>query len=119
MGCCGPGAELALLARDARGATEEVLLASRVVADGVRQTDLSVPTMHCGACIRAIEKALGGLAGVESARVNLSTRRVTVRWRSESAPPPFLETLKRACLTDRKDLQSSSGTTPSTCPGRR
>ena len=96
MGCCGPGAELALLARDARGTAEEVLLASRVVADGVRQTDLSVPTMHCGACIRTIEKALGGLAGVESARVNLSTRRVTVRWRSESAPPPFVETLKRA-----------------------
>jgi Cu2+-exporting ATPase len=93
MGCCGPGAELALLARDARGTAEEVLLASRVVADGVRQTDLSVPTMHCGACIRTIEKALGGLAGVESARVNLSTRRVTVRWRSESAPPPFLESL--------------------------
>ena len=96
MGCCGPGAELALLARDARGAGEEVLLASRVVADGVRQTDLSVPTIHCGACIRTIEKALGGLAGVESARVNLSTRRATVRWRADSAPPPFLETLKRA-----------------------
>ena len=115
MGCCGPGAELALLARDARGTAEEVLLASRVVADGVRQTDLSVPTMHCGACIRTIEKALGGLAGVESARVNLSTRRVTVRWRSESAPPPFLETLKQAGFeshlfdieSDRKDAALS------------
>ena len=93
MGCCGPGAELALLAPDAG---EEVLLASRVVADGVRQTDLSVPTIHCGACIRTIEKALGGLAGVESARVNLSTRRVTVRWHSDRSPPPFLETLKQA-----------------------
>ena len=81
---------------DARGTGEEVLLASRIVADGVRQTDLSVPTVHCGACIRTIEKALGGLAGVESARVNLSTRRVTVRWRSDGAPPPFIETLKQA-----------------------
>ena len=70
---------------DARAASEEVLLASRIVADGVRQTDLSVPAIHCGACIRTVEKALGGLAGVESARVNLSTRRVSHqvarRWR--------------------------------------
>ena len=50
---------------------------------------LSVPAIHCGACIRTIEKALGGLAGVESARVNLSTKRVTVRWRADGAPPPF------------------------------
>ena len=96
MGCCGPGAELALLLPDARAAGEEVLLASRVVADGVRQTDLSVPAIHCGACIRTVEKALGGLAGVESARVNLSTRRATIRWRADGAPPPFIETLKQA-----------------------
>ena len=96
MGCCGPGAELAALLPDARAAGEEVLLASRVVADGVRQTDLSVPAVHCGACIRTVEKALGGLAGVESARVNLSTRRATVRWRADGAPPPFIETLKQA-----------------------
>jgi Cu2+-exporting ATPase len=86
MGCCGSGAELAALLPDARASGEEVLLASRVVADGVRQTDLSVPAIHCGACIRAIEKALGGLAGVESARVNLSTRRVTVGWHSAAFP---------------------------------
>jgi P-type Cu2+ transporter len=96
MSCCGSGEKLALLAPDARATGEEVLLASRVVADGVRQTDLSVPTVRCGACIRTIEKALGGLAGVESARVNLSTKRATVRWRSDGAPPPFIETLKQA-----------------------
>src|SRR6266550_8983044 len=96
MGCCGSGSELAELLPDARAAGEEMLLASRIVADGVRQSDLSAPAIHCGACIRTIEKALGGLAGVESARVNLSTRRVTVRWRADSAPPPFLETLKQA-----------------------
>src|SRR5882672_2234901 len=92
MGCCGSGAEPLL--PDAPGA--EVLLASRIVANGVLQTDLSMPTVHCGACIRTVEMALGGLAGVESARVNLSTRRATVRWRADSAPPPFIETLKQA-----------------------
>jgi Cu2+-exporting ATPase len=110
MGCCSPGAELALLAPDARGTGEEVLLASRLVADGVRQTDLSVPTVHCGACIQTIEKALGGLAGVESARVNLSTRRVTVRWRSESAPPPFFETLEQVGFEAHLfDIESGDG----------
>ena len=110
MGCCGPGAELALPAPDARGSGEEVLLASRIVADGVRQSDLSVPTVHCGACIRSIEKALGGLAGVESARVNLSTRRATVRWRSDGAPPPFIETLKQAGFEAHLfDIESDDG----------
>jgi Cu2+-exporting ATPase len=87
---------LAFLLPNARAAAEEVLLASRVVADGVRQTDLSVPAVHCGACIRNVERALGGLAGVESARVNLSARRVAIRWRADAAPPPFVETLKQA-----------------------
>src|SRR5882757_2365495 len=110
MGCCGPGAELASLMPGERGTGEEVLLASRIVADGLRQTDLSVPTVHCGACIRTIEKALGGLAGVESARVNLSTRRATVRWRSDGAPPPVIETLKReGFVAHLFDVESDDG----------
>ena len=96
MSCCGSQVGLVALPPDARAADEEVLLASPIVADGVRQTDLSVPTIHCGACIRTIEKALGGLAGVESARVNLSARRVTIRWRADGPPPPLIETLEQA-----------------------
>ncbi|HTF77501.1 MAG TPA: heavy metal translocating P-type ATPase, partial [Bradyrhizobium sp.] len=96
MGCCGSGAELTAALPEARSSDEEVLLASRIVADGMRQTDLSVPTMHCGACVRTIEKALGGLAGVQSARANLSTKRVTVRWHFDDGPPPFVKTLSRA-----------------------
>ncbi|HMM89111.1 heavy metal translocating P-type ATPase [Bradyrhizobium sp.] len=95
MGCCGPDARLTALP-DARASSEEVLLASRIVGDGLRQTDLSVPAMHCGACIRTIEKALGELAGVESARVNLSSKRVTVRWYADGTPPPLIETLEHA-----------------------
>jgi len=96
VGCCGSGAELALLLPGARAAGEEVLLASRIVADGIRQTDLSVPAVHCGGCMRTVETALTGLSGVQSARVNLSTKRATVRWRADSVPPPFIETLKQA-----------------------
>src|SRR5262249_55648836 len=82
--------------RDDRGyADRDILLASRSVGGDVRQTDLSVPTIHCGGCIRTIERTLGGLPGVEHARVNLSTKRVSVRWHGE-APPPLLAALRDA-----------------------
>jgi len=73
----------------------EVLLASRVLGDGVRQSDLSVPAMHCGGCLHRIERILNGLPGVERARVNLSTRRATILWRGDT-PPPFITALAEA-----------------------
>ncbi|MBU3030817.1 heavy metal translocating P-type ATPase [Paracoccus marinaquae] len=39
---------------------------------------LSLPTAHCATCISDVERALIGLPGVRSARVNLTLRRVTV-----------------------------------------
>ena len=73
--------------------SEEILLASRSVGDGLRQIDLSVPAIHCGGCIQKIEAALGALAGVEHARVNLSTKRVAIRWRDGDQPPPVVAAL--------------------------
>ncbi|WP_424630799.1 cation-translocating P-type ATPase [Bradyrhizobium sp. SYSU BS000235] len=95
MSCCAPGAELALAMADPQTASEEVLLASRTVGDGIRQTDLSVPGIHCGGCIRKVEAALGALPGVENARVNLSTKRVAIRWQADKDPAPFVEALNR------------------------
>jgi Cu2+-exporting ATPase len=69
-------------------------MASRSLGDGRWQTDLSVPAVHCGACIQAIETALNELEGVENARVNLSTKRVSVRWRGQAAPA-IVATLNR------------------------
>jgi Cu2+-exporting ATPase len=80
---------------DIRGGGDELLLASRPVKGGLFRTELSVPDVHCGACIRRVEKALGGLPGVATARVNLSTRRVAVEWRGEDAPPALRRTLDR------------------------
>src|SRR5215469_16980457 len=94
VSCCAP-ADLAIAAADPDRGGHELLLASRIVGDGLRQTDLSVPAMHCGGCIQTIERALGALADVEQARVNLSARRVAIRWRGEM-PPPFIETLAAA-----------------------
>jgi Cu2+-exporting ATPase len=95
VSCCAPGSEAALdLAADAGPGDEELRLASRVLGDGLRQIELAVPAVHCGACIRTIEGALSGLEGVAEARVNLSTRRVSVLWR-EGAVPPLIATLNR------------------------
>jgi Cu2+-exporting ATPase len=74
-------------------ADEELRLASRALDAGRRQSDISVPTIHCGACIRAIETGLGRLPGVEHVRVNLSTKRVAVRW--IGTPPPLLAALRK------------------------
>ncbi|MBO6540236.1 MAG: cadmium-translocating P-type ATPase [Rhizobiaceae bacterium] len=96
MSCCAPGAEAGAgpVAGTALSA-DEIRLASRPLGDGLMQTDLSVPTVHCGACIHTIEKALGRLDGVESARVNLSSKRVAIKWR-DGKVPPFAATLEAA-----------------------
>jgi Cu2+-exporting ATPase len=65
----------------------EIALSATNLGDGARQIELSVPSVHCGACIATVEKALKAVPGVGSARVNLSTKRVTVRWKGESVPP--------------------------------
>jgi len=95
MSGCAPSVGLAAAAAEAdrqRSAQAELLLASREVGNGLHQTDLSVPGIHCGACMKKIEGAIGAMAGVERARVNLSTRRVTIHWRADAAPP-FVEAL--------------------------
>ncbi|WLS08091.1 cation-translocating P-type ATPase [Shinella sumterensis] len=91
MSCCAPGTEGAMEAERARHAlpsSEELLLASRPVGPGLRQSDLSVPGVHCGACITTIEAALDALPEVERARVNLSTRRVSVVWKEQVGGAP-------------------------------
>jgi P-type Cu2+ transporter len=96
MSCCAPTEIVSDIERVERStpSPEEMLLVSRTLGDGIRQSDLSVPGVHCGACIQKIESALSKLEGVAGARVNLSTRRVSVRWR-EGNTPALVETLER------------------------
>ncbi|PTE11345.1 cation-translocating P-type ATPase [Mesorhizobium helmanticense] len=97
MSCCAPGAELALELGSATSvlpSSQEIRLASRSLGGGLNQTDLSVPTVHCAACIQTIETALAKLDNVEGARVNLSTKRVAIRWRGNEVPP-FVAALGR------------------------
>jgi len=85
MTCCGPSLALDG-APDSSVARQEIRLASRDLGNGLRQSDLAVPGLHCAACIRAVETGLTRLPGVAQVRVNLSTRRVAVQWRGEEAP---------------------------------
>ena len=81
------------VSHDAASAEGEFRLASHLVKGHVRQTDLSVPGIHCGGCIRRIEKALGELPNVGHVRVNLSTKRVALQWYDDQPLPLVMPTL--------------------------
>ena len=56
---------------------------------------LSLPTAHCAACISTVEGALAAVPGVESARVNLTMKRVSVDAAADITAEQLIETLKR------------------------
>lgn len=57
------------------------------------ETVLVVPGMHCAGCIAKVERGLGAVPGVASARVNLTARQVSVRHEPSVAAPMLVETL--------------------------
>ncbi|MGQ3046635.1 MAG: heavy metal translocating P-type ATPase [Niveispirillum sp.] len=59
--------------------------AVETLPDGAQCLRLVVDGVTCGACVWLIESALRREAGVTAARVNLTTRRLSVTWR-EGAP---------------------------------
>ncbi|MCB1461472.1 MAG: cadmium-translocating P-type ATPase [Nitratireductor sp.] len=96
MSCCAPGAE-EVAGRASPQDSREIILASRDLGDGHMQTIVSVPGVHCGACIRTVEKAVGALDGVDNARLNLSTRRLSISWRPDTVDPSSIfDTLEDA-----------------------
>jgi len=85
MSCCAH-----LASSEAAGAhstaRDEIAIASRTLGQGLHQVELSVPGVHCAGCIRAIETGLMRVPGIEDARVNLSSKRVSVKWRGDTPP---------------------------------
>jgi Cu2+-exporting ATPase len=56
----------------------EELAARAKAAEGPGTVQISLPTIHCAACISAVERGLAGAPGVRAARVNLTLKRVSV-----------------------------------------
>jgi Cu2+-exporting ATPase len=93
MSCCaGIGADLTGADLDTR-ARAQLRLAGRRLGNGLVEAQISVPDIHCGGCIHKIETALGKLPEIHAARVNLSTKRIAVRWHESAEPPAVIETL--------------------------
>jgi len=92
--CCGGdlGVDNALNSAGIRDVArvEELQRAGHPEEDGTVRYVVSVPDVHCGACISAIERGLNGLDGIVSARVNLSLKRLTVILDSADRSPGFV-----------------------------
>ncbi len=87
MDCCPP----VDLANEAERHEHEGLLATawsfaRCLEEDRYDLSLGVSNLHCPSCINQIEKGLAALPGIEQARVNLSTRRLFLRWREDATP---------------------------------
>jgi Cu2+-exporting ATPase len=76
---------------------DEVPPGAASTPSGRHTTTLVVGGMHCGGCMRKVEQTLSRLAGVESARANLSAKRVAIvtAVRPGSAEP-FIAALQAA-----------------------
>ncbi|WP_421580946.1 heavy metal translocating P-type ATPase [Shinella sp. M31] len=90
MSCCSAEIGLGVPLSRTSSSAEELAIASRDLGNGLRQSVLSVPAMHCAACIGAVEAALVGVPGVKRARANLSLRRVTIEWKRDGHAAPDL-----------------------------
>jgi len=56
----------------------EELAAHAKLPEGPGTVQLSLPTIHCAACISAVERGLASTPGVRTARVNLTLKRVSI-----------------------------------------
>lgn len=62
----------------------------------IETTVLVVPGMHCAGCMGKVERAFGELAGVHSARVNLTARQVRVEHEAQVREPVLMAALAEA-----------------------
>jgi len=80
--------------RPLRPETEEVVTDHaayvRHGADGIATLHLMVEGLHCAACVWLIESVLGRQAGVVTARLSMTTRRLVLAWREGAADPGAL-----------------------------
>lgn len=59
----------------------------RRALDGFASMDIVVDGIHCGGCIGRIERSLKQVEGVADARLNFTSRRLTLTWRDPGFDP--------------------------------
>lgn len=69
-----------------------------VKADGdASRMDFVVEGVSCAGCIAKIERHVSAIPGVENARVNFTTKRLSVRWREgATGPAEIVDTVEKA-----------------------
>ncbi|RZV43961.1 MAG: cadmium-translocating P-type ATPase [Acidimicrobiales bacterium] len=80
---CPSGQDTGLdLARQSSGASRSINYIDFVQtrADGTHSLNLMVSGVHCAGCVAKIERNISALDGVQFARMNLSTLRLTIHW---------------------------------------
>ena len=114
MTCC-PGGVVAELTPETETPLGEADVAQQLRHhdDGTASLTLVVQNMHCAACIRSIESAVEKLPGLKKARVNLSTRRLELRWEpAKTGPEPLLAAVAargyRLMPLDPEQLQNAA-----------
>lgn len=71
------------------------LTADRAVQPDLPETLFSVPGMHCAGCISKIERGLAQTPGIESARVNLTAKRVTIAHANDLSVPQLVDAIAK------------------------
>ena len=66
--------------RHPRAVALDYAAATEMAPDGSHSLNLLVSGVSCGGCVRKVEDRLSREADIETARLNLSTRRLTIRW---------------------------------------
>ncbi len=93
MTCCDASKETKIQLEAPRigvPSVDEMLEASRVLGGGLMQSDVVVDDVHCGGCIRTIEKGLAAVDTIKSVRLNLSTGWLSVQWQRDKVDPTLL-----------------------------
>lgn len=67
----------------------------RVISSASQDIQLSLPTIHCAACMATVENGLMKIPGVEDVRVNLTRKRATVRARPDATLDDLIHTLEQ------------------------
>ena len=68
---------------------------STLSGEQLERTVFAVPGAHCAGCMGKIENGLGGLAGVESARLNLTARQLSVSHSKSLQIPDLIAAIEK------------------------